>query len=242
MRAPGYLLSLTLCAGLGVVSCGNDDADLANPADGPYEPIINTGDFATSTVVDNRYFPLVPGTTMIYVGGDERIEVEVLSSTRVVMGIECVIVRDRVYEDGELVEDTDDWYAQDNDGNVWYMGEESKDYQNGQLVSTGGSWEAGVDGALPGVIMLARPLAGIWYRTEYYEGEAEDLAQVLSLDETVTVTAGTYTRCLKIMDFNALEPGVEEHKYYAPGVGMIKEVEVRGGSDHAELIEIRPGS
>jgi len=87
--------------------------------------------------------------------------------------------------------------------------------------------------------MLAKPLDGLWYRTEYYEGEAEDLAQILSLNETVTVPYGTFTNCLKVLDFNALEPGVEEHKYYAPGIGVVKEVEVKGGSDFAELVDIQ---
>jgi len=192
-------------------------------------------------MVTNQYFPLVPGTVMVYEGGHERIEVEVLAETHTVMGIACVVVRDRGWKRGELIEDTYDWYAQDNDGNVWYMGEDSNRLENGRVVSKAGSWKAGVDGALPGIIMLARPLAGLWYRNEYYKGEAEDLAQVLGLNETVTVPYGTFTGCLKILDFNALEPGVEEYKYYAPEVGMVKEIKVKGGSGMAELVEIRSG-
>ena len=234
-------LLLLTCSALGVAACGDDDKELTNPANSPYEIVVDPADFAGSTIVDNQYMPLVPGTVLVYEGGTERIEVEVLHETRTVMGIACVVVRDRVWDEGELIEDTYDWYAQDNDGNVWYMGEDSKEMKGDQVLNTHGSWESGVDGALPGVIMLAKPLVGLWYRTEYYEGEAEDLAQILSLNETVTVRAGTYSGCLKVLDFNALEPGVEEHKYYAPGVGVVKEVEVRGGSDAAELIQIRTG-
>lgn len=220
---------------LALLGCGSDNK-LANPADSPYAPVIDPANFARSTTIDNPYFPLKPGTTWNYQGRGESIAVEVLSQTRTVMGIPCVAVRDRVSEDGEVVEDTEDWYAQDNDGNVWYMGEDSKDMKKGQVVSRHGSWEAGVDGALPGIIMLAKPLDGLWYRTEYYRGEAEDLAQILSLHETVTVPYGTFANCLKILDFNALEPGVEEHKYYAPGIGVVKEVQVRGAG--GELVEL----
>ncbi|MBI2505205.1 MAG: hypothetical protein HYW07_18480 [Candidatus Latescibacteria bacterium] len=220
---------------LALLGCGSD-SKLANPADSPYAPVIDPANFTRSTAIDNPYLPLKPGTVLSYQGRGESIVVEVLSQTRTVMGIACVAVRDRVSENGEVVEDTEDWYAQDNEGNVWYMGEDSKDMKNGQVVSRHGSWEAGVDGALPGIIMLARPLDGLWYRTEYYRGEAEDLAQILSLNETVTVPYGTFSNCLKILDFNALEPGVEEHKYYAPGIGVVKEVQVRGGGD--ALVEL----
>lgn len=230
--------TLKILSAVLLLGCGSSEK-LANPADSPYAPHIDPANFASSTTVDNPYFPLRPGTRMTYEGKGERITVEVLRQTRKVMGIDCVVVRDRVWQDGDLAEDTDDWYAQDNDGNVWYMGEDSKEIKKGQVVSAHGSWEAGVDGAFPGIIMLAKPLDGLWYRTEYYRGEAEDLAQILSLDETVTVPYGTFARCLKILDFNALEPGVEEHKYYAPGIGVVREVEVRGGSDFAELVDIQ---
>ena len=200
---------------------------------------MDPANFTNSAVIDNQYFPLTPGTTLTYEGDGERVVTEITHDTRMVMGINCVVVRDRAFEDGELVEDTFDWYAQDNDGNVWYMGEDSKDVENGQVVSTEGSWEAGVDGALPGIIMLAKPLSGLAYRQEFYAGEAEDMGQVLTLNETVTVPFGTFANCLKTLDYNALEPGVEEHKYYAPGIGVVKEVEFKGGSDFAELVDIQ---
>ena len=237
-----WIAGLVVLAALMLAACSDKDVRLLNPADSPYAPLIDPADFSASTTIDNPFFPLPVGRTWIYEGGDEHIEVEVTDQTRIVMGISCVVVRDRVWEDDELVEDTCDWYAQDDDGNVWYMGEETEELEGGVVVSTAGSWEAGVDGALPGIIMLARPLAGLWYRTEYYQGEAEDLAQVLGLNETVTVPAGTYTGCVRILDFSALEPDVAEHKTYAPGVGLVKEVVVRGGSGSIELISVGSGT
>jgi len=164
--------------------------------------------------------------------------VTVTNETKEIMGVTCVVVRDTVTVDGELVEDTFDWYAQDKYGNVWYFGEESKQYEDGDLVSLEGSWKAGVDGAQPGIIMEADPVVGDLYRQEFAPGEAEDMGEVLALGETVTVPAGTFTDCLKTKDFTPMEPEVVEHKYYAPGVGVVKEVMVEGGTDIVELMEI----
>ena len=140
-----------------------------------------------------------------------------------------------------LVEDTYDWFAQDIDGNVSYLGEESVEYSNGEPVSTAGSWEAGVDGALPGIVMLAEPTAGRAYRQEYYLGEAEDMAQIARVGETVTVPFGEYDAVIVITEWTPLAPDTVEEKYYAPGAGMIKEAAVQGGSGGAELIEYTPG-
>jgi hypothetical protein len=207
-----------------------------------YQPVIDPADFPTSTTVDNPYFPLVPGTTYRYIAttdeGTEEIVVTVTNETKEIMGVTCVVVRDTVTVDGELVEDTFDWYAQDKYGNVWYFGEESKQYEDGDLVSLEGSWKAGVDGAQPGIIMEADPVVGDLYRQEFAPGEAEDMGEVLALGETVTVPAGTFTDCLKTKDFTPMEPEVVEHKYYAPGVGVVKEVMVEGGTDIVELMEI----
>ncbi|MFA6109990.1 MAG: hypothetical protein WDA75_14580 [Candidatus Latescibacterota bacterium] len=230
-------VALALVCG-GALGCG-DDAGLTNPASSPYQPLVVPGHFSASTAVDNPYFPLVSGTELVYEGKGERGVIEVLSERRTVMGIECVVVRDRAYEDGELVEDTYDWFAQDNDGNVWYFGEDSHEVKDGKYVNSHGSWEAGTDGALPGIIMLGKPLAGVWYRQEYYRGEAEDMGQVLALDETVTTPAGTFEHCLQTLDTNALEPKVQEYKWYAPGIGVVKEQEIRGGSDAMELVSVR---
>jgi hypothetical protein len=227
-----------------ILSCSEDDAPLPeNPANMPYEVEIDPDDFVSTGIVGNDFFSLESGRTMVYEGegaDGEIIRVEEIytSDTKVIMGVTCVVVRAMAYEDGELIEDTYDWYAQDNEGNVWYFGEDSKDIEGGEVVSTSGSWEAGVDGALPGIIMLANPLVGLWYRQEYFKGEAEDVGQVLSLNATVTVPFGTFNNCLQIAEWNLLEPGVVEHKFYAPGVGLLRAVAVKGGSDYEDLTAI----
>jgi hypothetical protein len=237
-------LAVTLLAGCGRSSEESDgspanvDYDQAGEA---YAPNIDPADFVDK--VDNKYFPLEPGTTFVYEGkteeGTERIEVIVTNDTKQVMGVECVVLRDRVWVDGELVEDTFDWHAQDKDGNVWYFGENTKEYENGKVVSTKGSWAAGVDGAKPGIIMKADPNVGETYRQEYYEGEAEDMAKVLSLSESAVVPYGSYDDLLMTKEWNPLEPGVVEQKYYAPGIGNVLEVGVRGNSDRIELIDVK---
>jgi len=206
----------------------------------PYRKEIDPADFVDG--VDNRYFPLTPGTTFVYEGetedGTVRIEDYVTHETKQILGVTCVVVRDRVIEDGELVEETFDWYAQDKDGNVWYFGEDAKEYEAGVVVSTKGSWEAGVDGAMPGIIMEANPQVGDFYRQEYYKGEAEDMAEVLSLTESASVTYGSFDNLLMTREWTPLEPGVVEHDYYAPSVGLVLEVMVEGGSERVELVEI----
>ena len=184
-----------------------------------YAPHINPADFTTT--IDNEYFPLKPGTTFVYEGGAERDEFAVTSNTKKVMGVECVVIVDKAWEAGKLIEKTYDWHAQDKEGNVWYFGEDTMEYDNGKVVSTKGSWEAGVDGAKPGIIMQADPKAGETYRQEYYEGEAEDMAKVLSLNESVTVPYGSFDHVLETKEWTPLEPGYVEHKYYAPGVGFV---------------------
>lgn len=180
--------------------------------------------------VTNPYFPLPSGAVWAYEGetedGTERILVEVLSQTREVAGVQTTVVRDRVYLDGSLVEDTFDWYAQDQDGNVWYMGEESTEYEDGQAISTEGSWEAGVDGAVAGILMPAQPAVGQAYYQEFYAGEAEDRGRVLRLDVGITVPAGQYANCLETEDTTPLEPDVLEHKYYCPQIGTVLEVDL----------------
>lgn len=205
----------------------------------PYEPTIDPADFVA--VIDNPYFPLRPGSRWVLEGsGDAEGEVDtvtVLEETRVVMGVECVVVRDEVSQDGEPVEITDDWYAQDRDGNVWYFGEETAEYANGEVVSTGGSWEAGVDGAQPGIIMAARPLVGVAYRQEFYAGEAEDMAVAVELDQRAEVAAGSFDNVLVTEDWTPLEPDVRERKSYAPGVGLIAERQIAGGNSAFQLVE-----
>jgi hypothetical protein len=207
----------------------------------PVTTAIDPADFVST--VDNSYFPLVPGTTMIFEGAAEgtsiRVETTVTHETKMIAGVECVVVLDRAYEDGVLVEETRDWYAQDRDGNVWYFGEDSKSIEDGEVVDTHGSWEAGVDGAVPGVIMWAEPAAGEPYAQEFAPGVAEDMAQVMSTGETVTVPFGTFSDVLVIKEWNPLDPGVVEEKSYAPGIGVIRELAIEGEDEHLELIDIR---
>jgi hypothetical protein len=232
---------LTLGAGL-TAGCGadSDEAAVIDPGDGgDYAPVINPAEFVEE--ITNPYLPLTPGSRWVYEGeedgGNERVEVVVTDERREVMGVSTVVVQDRVYQDGELVEDTADWFAQDTDGNVWYFGEESAELEDGDVVSTEGSWEAGVDGALPGIVMLADPTPGEAYRQEYYEGEAEDMAEVVEMSASVSVPAGDFSDVVVIREWNPLEPDVVEEKYHAPGVGVVLEVVVEGGEGRLELIE-----
>lgn len=207
----------------------------------PYAPVIDPANFVT--IVDNPYFPLTPGTIFIYEGktekGEEHVEVVVGSETKVIMGVTCVSVSDTVTVDGQLEEGTTDWYAQDKQGNVWYFGEDTREYKDGKVSSTHGAWLAGVDGALPGIIMKANSSVGETYRQEYYKGQAEDMASVLSLSETASVPVGSYTNVLMTNEWSALaNPPVYEHKYYASGVGNILTRGVEGGWE-LKLTEIR---
>jgi hypothetical protein len=205
-----------------------------------YAPHINPSEFATT--IDNKYFRLKPGTTFVYKGnsgGDpERDVMSVTHSTKRIMGVKCVVVKDRVFAQGKLGEKTFDWYAQDNKGNVWYFGENSKEYKKGHVVSTVGSWEAGKAGAKPGIIMQAHPKVGQTYRQEYSKGSAEDMARVLKLNGSAKVPDGSFHHVLVSKEWTPLEPGVAEHKYYAAGVGDIKEVSVKGPSETLELVGV----
>jgi len=208
-------------------------------------PDFDAASFTNPTTIDNNYLPLVPGTTLNYASetedGVETSVVEVLNTTRVVDGVECVVVRDRVYLDGLLMEDTQDWFAQDDDGNVWYMGEDVTNYEyddDDNLLGTNndGAWEAGVDDAMPGIFMLAAPEEGVSYYQEFYEDEAEDMGYVVAVGVTVELENDTtYEDCVQILDWNPLNPFALEYKYYAPGGGLVKE-EVVGGDQTAELI------
>ena len=150
-------------------------------------------------------------------------------------------MHDIVTEGDEVIEDTLDWYAQDKWGNVWYLGEDTKEFENGKVVSTEGSWEAGVDGAEAGVVVPASPEAGMAYRQEYYEGEAEDVGEILSLDERVEVPFGAFDDVVMTKDTTPLEPDVLEHKFYARGVGPVLVIALSGGGGREELISFEPG-
>jgi hypothetical protein len=194
------------------------------------------------STIDNPFFPLVPGTTFIYEGKDgghsARDEFFVTHKTKKILGVTTTVIRDRAFVDGELAEETFDWLAQDEDGNVWYFGEDSREIENGEVVNTEGSWEAGVHGARAGIIMEAHPRVGDKYQQEFAKGVAEDRATVLSLDEKIKVPYGTFKNCLETKDFTPLEPDVVEHKYYARGIGFIRSVQVKGGHELLELVSI----
>jgi hypothetical protein len=232
-----------LLASLAFAACSDGEAKAVIDAGdgGTYQPKIDPANFVPR--VDHPFFPLKPGSRWVYDSddGSEHIEVVVLEETRLVMGIAATVVRDTVTEDGEVVEDTFDWYAQDRDGNVWYLGEDSTEFKDGKPDNKHGSWEAGVGGALPGMIMLADPRPGAAYRQELLKGEAEDLAEVVALDGTATVPLGTYDGLLVTKEWNPLDPKVVEQKYYARGVGLVMEEKVTGARAKVLLVRFEPG-
>jgi hypothetical protein len=188
-------------------------------------------------VVDNPYFPLPAGAKWefeIRVGGTAKQTdtLEVLREKRNVNGVQATVVRDTVSQGNQIVEDTFDWFVQDKFGNVWYVGEEVDNYVAGILVNHSGSWEWGMDGALPGIIMWADPSAHIGekYRQEYYPGKAEDMGQVLSVDESLTVPFGSFDHVVKTLDFSNIE-AAQEQKFYAPDTGLLKEQDVNGNEE-----------
>uniref|UniRef100_UPI0032169EAB hypothetical protein n=1 Tax=uncultured Draconibacterium sp. TaxID=1573823 RepID=UPI0032169EAB len=190
----------------------------------------------------NEYLAFETGKIFTYEGetedGMETIVVEVTDETKEIMGVETTVVTDSVFLDGELIEATMDWYAEDSEGNVWYFGEYSEEWEDGEFLGTEGSWEAGVDDALPGMLMPANPKMGMKYQQEYYEDEAEDMAMVINLNKTIEIEIGTFEGCLETMEWSPLEPGEREHKFYKPGVGLVMELKPKGGRSTVELISI----
>lgn len=206
---------------------------------GLYDPKIDPADF--STIVDNPFMPFVPGRTLVYEAnrpeGLERIEVSVLPDTVVINGVECIAVQEYEMLGGKLTEISINWIAQHTSGDVWYFGEISQEYEDGFLDSLGGSWRAGKDGAKPGILMLASPTPGRIYRQEMLMNVAEDAAEVVAQNSTVTVPTGTYHNCIKTEELSPLEPEDDVQKAYAPGVGLVVEVDLQTG-DRLELVEI----
>ena len=206
----------------------------------PYDPKIIPSDFVSQ--INNKFFTLTSGTTLVYesqtADGLETNEFSVTDEIRTVMGVKTTVVWDRVWLNDELIEDTKDWFAQDVQGNVWYFGEDSKDYKDGKLVGTKGSWEAGIDGAKPGIVMKASPQIGDSYRQEYYAGLAEDMGEVVALDEIVSVPYATFSGCLKTKDLNPLEPNVIEYKYYCPEIGGVVLETTLDNNERVELIQV----
>lgn len=211
----------------------------AAAAQPPYQPVINPADFVDR--IDNPYFPLDPGTVFRYVtnskAGQEVDDMVVTHDTKMILQVFATVVLDSVYTNGDLTEATADWYAQDKAGNVWYFGEDSKELDHGQVVSTEGSWEAGVQGAQPGIVMEANPQVGDVYRQEFQAGVAEDMAKVTGLDVPITVPYGSFS-CLETLESTALTPNDRARKYYARGVGNVLELTPKGGKVRGELVSV----
>ena len=213
-----------------------------------FTPALLAGALLTTAgpTITNPYFPLPLGHQWVYREGKQRVEVTVTDRTkRIANGIEARVVRDEVTLRGKPVELTDDYYAQDRKGNVWYLGEATTEYENGKPVSTEGSFEAGVEGAQAGIAMPTHPRVGMRYRQEHFKGHAEDRAKVVSLNERVKVPLRRYRHTLMTLETSPLEPDVLEAKFYARGVGQVLAVDLSGGRDREELIRAggrtRPG-
>ena len=233
-------LPLIAAAVLLLTACdGGSSSSSSDLPQGSETVELDPGDFTTD--IDNPYWPMSPGSRWVYreASGDEvqRVVVTVTDRTKTIEGIEARVIHDLVTTpDGEKVEDTFDWYAQDMDGNLWYLGEDTKEYEGGRVVSSEGSWEHGVDGAEAGIIVAAEPKQGLTYREEYYAGEAEDAAEVLSVEGKVQVPYGRFAGAMITRNFSGIEPNVEELKFYARGVGPVLELLVSGGAGRTELL------
>jgi hypothetical protein len=235
MQSKRFLIISILLVGL-LFSCKKENIERTK--DEFYLPIINPENFVDS--VTNPFMPLVPGTKYTYQEqtdeGNEVNKVTVTTETLIITGIKCIVVTDVLLNDkGDTLESTLDWYTQDKDGNVWYFGEDTKEYEDGVVSSTAGTWKAGINNAQPGIAMPGKPLLGIPYRQEYLFNEAEDFGKIISTSETVTVPYGTFNNCIMTEEWTPLEPDVIEHKYYASGIGNIKTIMIKGGNEVAEL-------
>lgn len=211
----------------------------SDPRPKSWNPSIDPANFA-GVVEDNPYFPLPPGRTLLYRGtakdGIETLEMEVTNRTKTILGVRTTVVVERHGLNGQIVEISENWFAQDRNGDVWYFGEFSQNYENGVPINSAGSWEAGVSDARPGIIMKANPQAGDVYFQEFAPGIAQDMAQVMSTSGSATVPQGSYTGVLETKEWTDLEPNSRERKFYAPGIGFLLE---QKGPDRLELIEVR---
>ena len=252
LRGASIVLLFALTIGIAPACAGNDPS-VTRAASSSQDEVtgLPQGDepveldpAAFTTEIDNPYWPMEPGTRWRYREIDEEgqvVEVVVVVTTEtklIANGITARVVRDTVYEDGKIIEDTNDWYAQDDIGNIWYLGEETAEFEDGELKTRAGSFEAGVDGALPGIIIPADPQPGMKYRQEYYEGEAEDNGEVLSTEEMADVPFGHFEDMLLTKDTITIEPDVLEYKLYGVGIGPVLVLGISGGPGREELIEM----
>jgi hypothetical protein len=234
------VLALAACGGEGSKSKSSSASGLPQGT----KPVkLDPAEFTTN--IDNPYWPMRPGSHWVYRevenGETQRVDVTVTNQTKTLEGIEARVVHDRVSRNGETLEDTYDWYAQDSAGNLWYLGEATAEYENGKLKTKAGTWTAGVDGAEPGVVVPAHPKQGMTYREEYYAGHAEDGAEVLGVNSQVQVPFGRFKNALLTRNFSTIEPTVEEMKLYAKGVGPVMELLISGGSGRTELLSYTKG-
>jgi len=207
-----------------------------------YEPVLDPANFVS--VIDNPYFPLPVGRTLVYQGikdGGSLVDtVTITDRTKVIEGITARAVSDISTHDGALLEKTTDWYAQDKAGNVWYLGEDTAEYNPDGTVDTSGSWQSGVHDAEPGIIMEANPQIPDAYRQEYLKGEAEDTAWIVDRGGKATVPYGHVHRLLTSLEFARIEPGVVDKKTYAPGLGTVIEKALTGPTEFSRLVSVSP--
>jgi hypothetical protein len=243
------LVIVVLAASTAVLRSGRPAVPHASPRAARDLPIggepVRLDPAGFTTRIDHPYWPMRPGTRWVYraIGaGDDprRIEVTVTGRSERILGIHATVVHDVAFEEGEVKEDTYDWYAQDAAGNVWYLGEDTRKLDDGKVISTEGSWRAGVDGALPGILLPADPSPGLVYRQEYDGARARDTGAVLSLDQRARVPSGLFDRVLITKEFSPLEPRLLKHDFYALGVGPVLSLTVAGGADREELVSFQP--
>jgi hypothetical protein len=244
-------LTALTAAGLAALVTSAPAADAAAtascplPAFGPgasYSPVVESSSFTPD--VDNPWFPLQVGTTLVYTGTkDGKSAVDTFhtsAATRIIDGVRTRVVEDRLYLDGVLEERTSDYYAQDRCGNVWYFGEDTATLDaHGKVTGTDGSFHAGVDGAQPGVFMQAQPQLGRWFRQEWYAGQAEDTFRAVDLSAQARVPYGSFTSALRTEERTALEPKVLDNKYYVQGIGEVVEIAVKGPTEKLVLVDVQ---
>ncbi len=240
-RGSSWWCRAALGVAVGALMLAGGSTGVAGSTPVPPPAAIDPANFVAT--IDHRYLPLTPGTTYTYEGTQDgestTIQVEVTHETKTILGVVCIVVRDRVWIEDELVEDTLDWYAQDRAGNVWYFGEAVQNFDGANAPNNNGSWEAGVDGAMAGILMPAASTAGEPYRQEYYPGEAEDMGQIVKTGEQKTVAYGAFTDVLVTREWSPLEPGVLEEKLYAPGIGLIWAQSIEGEDEQMELTGVQ---
>jgi hypothetical protein len=265
MKTRDVLLLATISATLTCISCTTSSPNAPSVANSSSQPAVGSPPAASPSAVSelpsgadhvnldpagfsaditNPYWPMKPGTRWIYRGaepGSDPEDIVIVATTatkKLANGVTARVVRDTAREKGQIIEDTVDWYAQDSQGNVWYMGEQTAEFENGKIVSREGSWEAGAAGAQPGIILPAQPEAGQKYRQEYKKGEAEDNGEVLATSHLVEVKAGSYKDAVVTMDTSTIEPDIVEYKFYAPNVGPVLALDVSGGAAREWLVKM----